>query len=111
MIGGFSKGGGQSLWLALSGTIAVQGVIAVAPWLSAQDMQLLEGPIAEGKAKHLQVVITVSTEDAGCYEVSQMLSELLTKYDVAHTLDVTHQSGHVFPDHFETLLTDTLTHL
>jgi len=109
IIGGFSMGGGIALWLALTGTLPIRGVLAVAPWLGSQDISLLEQPIAEGKADNLHVTITVSEQDEDCCRVSQGISALLTKRGVKHTLDVTQQAGHAFPDHFGMLLNTMLT--
>jgi predicted esterase len=105
VLAGFSMGAGLALWLALNEIIKVQGVIAVAPFLT--DVEKLK-PLLDKHAGNLRIFLVASQEDRYCYDVAIKLAELLPQYDIQHKLDIYADVGHAFPSSFEPELPNAL---
>jgi predicted esterase len=99
VLGGFSMGAGLALWLALEQTIAVQGLICVAPFLS--DVNALLPVLGQPHSRKQRIYLVASREDEYCYDVALKLTVLLTEFGIQHKLDIYHDTGHAFPASFE----------
>jgi len=98
-LAGFSMGAGLALWLALERTLAVQGVIAVAPFLS--DVDALRPVLSDEQNRSLHFYLVASHQDEYCYKVAGSLAALMAENRVEHRLDLYAEGGHAFPPSFE----------
>jgi dienelactone hydrolase len=106
VVGGFSMGGGLAAWLAASGTIDVQGFIAVGPYL--EDAGQLRPLIEARRDRKLRGYIVVGDQDDPCYQISKEITALLRSHEIACELEVHPGLGHAFPPAFESSLAKAL---
>ncbi len=99
VLAGFSMGAGLALRQAFERTIPVNGVLAVAPFLS--DAEKLRPALTDPQNREMSVYLVASQEDEYCYAVAQKLSLLFQEYGIRHYLDIYTDVGHAFPASFE----------
>ncbi|HEX9696634.1 MAG TPA: hypothetical protein VGB64_10040 [Actinomycetota bacterium] len=106
VLGGSSAGGSAALRLAVTGTVAACGVIAVVPAL--RDATVF-APHLEGAAKRdLRVTIIAGGRDTDRSEPIRRLHAMLEEAGVDSRLHVDPSVAHDFPRDFDDLLPDML---
>lgn len=103
---GFSMGAGLALRQAFERTLLVNGVLAVAPFLS--DVEKLRPALQNPQNREMRVYLVASHEDQYCYEVARELSVLFPEYGIRYQLDISPDVGHAFPSSFEARISDAL---
>lgn len=92
VLGGFSMGGGLSVWLALSGILPVDGFISIGGYI--HDLNKV---INSYRGQSLKGVILVGDQDPVCYPQSQDLAARLDELGVACCMKVYPGMTHGYP--------------
>jgi hypothetical protein len=80
---------------AFERTLPVNGVLAVAPFLS--DVERLRPALQNSQNREMRGYLVASHEDEYCYEVARKLSVVLPVYGIRHQLEIFPDVGHAFP--------------
>lgn len=103
VLGGFSRGAGTALWLALTGAVPARGFVAVAPALPQlvqEAGQWAHAAVARG----VRGYILIGEEDSQFLPQVQEAVALLRSRGMACELDVRPGLGHDYPEDFAAVL-------
>jgi predicted esterase len=100
VLGGFSKGGGQAILIALHQSIKTRGFIALGPYLLPDELETLSARLETQKPAGLRGYILVGEEDHDCLEVSRKVAELLNAHNVPCELELRPGLDHSYPEDF-----------
>jgi len=102
-VGGFSMGGGLSIWAAVTGAVPVAGFIGLGPYL--HDPEVLR-PYLERKAyaPGLKGYMVVGDSDEICFSRSKAVKALLDEFGIPCHLEIVPGMAHLYPDPFEPYL-------
>lgn len=102
VLAGYSMGGLRALQLAYGSALHAVGVIVVAPWLPAREVEALAA------AAPVRTFLAVGDRDASGYEGSRLLAERLGALGVPVDLRVTPGHGHELPPGWDELLGEAI---
>ncbi len=100
VLGGFSRGGGQAIWMTLHQSIKTPGFVVLGPYLTAAELEALPALLASQKPTGLRSAILVSEQDRECLDISRQVVELLRAHDLACELEVRLGLDHSYPADF-----------
>ena len=100
VLGGFSKGGGQAIWIALHRSIKTCGFIVLGPYLTTEELDALSVLLETQKLADLRGYILAGEEDNGCLPVSRKVAELLNAHDIPCELELLPGLSHSYPEDF-----------
>ncbi|HEU0002202.1 MAG TPA: alpha/beta hydrolase [Ktedonobacteraceae bacterium] len=100
VLGGFSMGGGQAVWMALRQLIKTRGFIVLAPYLTPAELEALPALLESQKPAALRGCILVGEEDVECLEVSRKLVEIMRACNLPGELEVHPGEDHDYPPNF-----------
>lgn len=106
VIGGFSRGGGTAIWLALAEDLGATGFIAVGPSLT--NMAELRAQMANRPPQGVRGYIIVGDLDPQCLEISQAVAALMQEHALPCELVVRPGLRHAFPSDFDSVLRSAL---
>lgn len=100
VLGGFSMGGGQAIWMALHQSVRTRGFIALGPYLRPEELDALPALLETQKPVGLRGSILVGEEDHGCLACSRKAAELLNAHDIPCELEIRPGMGHAYSADF-----------
>lgn len=100
VLGGFSMGGGQAIWMALHQSIKVSGFVVLGPYLTAAELEALPALLASQRPAGLRGSIIVGEEDSECLEVSRKVVEIMREHDLPCELEILPTMHHSYPAGF-----------
>lgn len=100
VLGGFSMGGGQAVWMTLRQSIKTAGFVVLAPYLTPAELEALPAFLENQKPAALRGSILVGEEDVQCLKVSRKLVEIMRTYDLPCELEVHPGADHDYPPNF-----------
>lgn len=100
VLGGFSKGGGQAIWIALRQSVKTRGFIALGPYLTPEELDALAALLETQKLADLRGYILVGEEDHECLAVSRKVAELLNAHNIPCELELRPGLAHAYPEDF-----------
>lgn len=100
VLGGFSMGGGQAIWMALHQSIKTRGFVALGPYLSEDELKALPALLEAHKPIGVRGYILVGDEDHECLGISRTVVELLNARGIPCELEVRSGLDHSYPADF-----------
>ncbi|MGH2493549.1 MAG: alpha/beta hydrolase [Ktedonobacteraceae bacterium] len=100
VLGGFSMGGGQAVWMALNQSVKTCGFVVLAPYLTPAELEALPAILESQKLTSLRGSILVGEEDIQCLEVSRKVVEIMHAYNLPCELEVQPGPDHDYPPNF-----------
>jgi len=100
VLAGFSRGAEIAIWLALTGTIAARGFIAVAPSPNAVDFYA--DAIEQGRDRDARGFMLIGADDQSFCERGRALGDSMRARGLACRVDTVPGLGHAFPERFAT---------
>lgn len=100
VLGGFSMGGGQAIWMALHQSVRTRGFIALGPYLRPEELDALSTLLETQTLTGLRGSILVGEEDHGCLACSRKAAELLNAHDIPCELEIRPGMGHAYSADF-----------
>lgn len=100
VLGGFSMGGGQAIWMALHQSLKTCGFVVLGPYLREEELEALSTLLQTQKPAGLRGAILVGEEDTECLAISQKVVELLRAHDLPCELEVRPGLDHSYPEDF-----------
>lgn len=100
VLGGFSMGGGQAIWMALHQSIKTRGFVVLGPYLSKNELEELPALLASRKPADLRGFILVGDKDTECLGVSRKVAEILQEYSLPCELEILPGLAHNYPPDF-----------
>jgi predicted esterase len=100
VLGGFSMGGGQAIWMALHQSIKTRGFVVLGPYLRAPELEALPTLLASRKPGGLRGFIIVGDKDIECLGVSRKVAEIMQEYDLPCQLEILPDLPHNYPPDF-----------
>ncbi len=94
VVGGFSMGALQAIALAITDRLAVQGVVAVAPWLP--QIREFTDLATAGRARLVPSYVVAGTDDPSCAGAQEFVL-LMTHHGGRAKLDLRPGLGHEYP--------------
>jgi pimeloyl-ACP methyl ester carboxylesterase len=98
-----------AVWLTLSKTVRVNGLILVGPFL--ENVESLIPLLETHRPQGLRAYLVAGRRDEYCYGIAQQLAELLPRYDIECELEVYADLDHSFPQGFDGKLADALDYV
>lgn len=108
VLGGFSAGGGQAIWMALNQSVKACGFVVLAPYLTPAELEALPALLASHRPPNLCGSIRVGNEDITSLEVSRKVVEIMHAYQLPCTLEIHPGLDHDYPADFEEFLSQGL---
>lgn len=100
VLGGFSMGSGQAVWMALNQSIKTRGFVVLAPYLTPDELEALPALLESQKPAHLRGSILVGEEDSKCLAVSRKVVEIMRAYNLPCELEIQPGPDHDYPPNF-----------
>lgn len=100
VLGGFSMGGGQAIWMALRQLVKARGFVVLGPYLNEDELKALADLLETRKPASLRGYILVGDEDHECLDVSRKVVEMMSVHSIACELEVRPGLDHAYPDDF-----------
>jgi len=100
VLGGFSMGGGQAIWMALHQSIKTSGFVVLGPWLREAELEALSALLETQKPAGLRGYILVGEEDRICLDVSHKVVEIIHAHNLPCELEVIPGLDHSYPEDF-----------
>ncbi len=100
VLGGFSKGGGLAIWMALHQLIPAAGFVVLGPFLSSEELEALAELLATHKPAGIRGSIIIGEDDESCLKGSRQVAELMHAHDLPCTLEIIPGLGHEYPSDF-----------
>lgn len=100
VLGGFSMGGGQAVWMALHQAVKTCGFVVLGPYLRKEELESLPALLDTQKPDGVRGYILVGTEDHECLEVSRKVAEIMQAHDLACELEIRSGLDHSYPKDF-----------
>lgn len=110
VLGGFSRGGGQAIWMALHQSVRTCGFVVLGPYLPEAELAPLSAFLeAEAQAPTgLHGTILVGKEDTECLAISRHIVEIMRAHDLPCQLEVRTGLDHSYPADFAAWVTREL---
>ncbi|HEY0754294.1 MAG TPA: hypothetical protein VGD98_10055 [Ktedonobacteraceae bacterium] len=109
ILGGFSMGGGQAIWMALHQLVKTPGFVVLGPYLRANELEALSTLLATQKPASMRGYILIGDEDSECLEISRKVVALLHAHELPCELELLPGQDHSYPADFVKLVTKGLT--
>ncbi|HKV59843.1 MAG TPA: alpha/beta hydrolase [Ktedonobacteraceae bacterium] len=100
VLGGFSMGGGQAVWMALNQSIKTCSFVVLAPYLTPAELEALPAILESQKLTGFRGSILVGEEDIECLEVSRKVVEIMRAYNLPCELEIRPGPDHDYPPNF-----------
>ncbi len=100
VLGGFSMGGGQAIWMALRQSIKTRGFVVLGPYLAENELKALPALLEAHKPAGVRGYILVGDEDHECLDVSRKVVEILGAQGLPCELEVRPGLDHSYPVDF-----------
>lgn len=100
VLGGFSKGGGLAIWMALHQHVPATGFVALGPFLSPEELKELKATLATQKPARMRGSILVGAEDEHCLHISRQIVETMCAQNLSCDLTILPGVGHEYPADF-----------
>jgi predicted esterase len=100
VLGGFSMGGGQAIWMALHQSIKTRGFVVLGPYLSEDELKALPALLEAHKPTGVRGYILVGDEDHECLDISRTVVALLNARSIPCELEVRPRLDHSYPTDF-----------
>lgn len=100
VLGGFSTGGGQAVWMALHQAVRTRGFVVLSPSLRENELETLSTHLATHTPTGLRGAILVGEKDAECLAISRRIVELMRAHDLPCELEVRSSLDHRYPADF-----------
>ena len=100
VLGGFSKGGGLAVWMALHQLIPATGFVVLGPSLTPEELEELPAVLAAQKPVGLRGSILVGAEDEHCLDSSRQVAEIMHAHDLPCELTILPGVEHEYPADF-----------
>ena len=100
VLGGFSMGSGQAVWMALNQSIKARGFVVLAPYLTSAELEALPTLLESQELANLRGSILVGEEDIKCLEVSRKVVEIMRAYNLPCELEIHPGPDHDYPPNF-----------
>jgi len=100
VLGGFSMGGGQAIWMALQQSIKTRGFVVLAPYLLEAELEALPALLASQKPAGLRGSLLVGEKDTACVKISRKVVEIMQEYDLPCDMEILSNLGHSYPPDF-----------
>lgn len=100
VLGGFSMGGGQAVWMALHQSVQTHGFMVLGPYMTKNELEALPTLLETQKPGGVRGYILVGTEDHECLEVSRKLVKLMQAHGLACELEIRPSLDHDYPEDF-----------
>lgn len=100
VLGGFSMGGGQAVWMALHQSIKTRGFVVLGPYLTEAELESLPALLAERKPAGLRGFIVNGEKDVECLAVSRKVAEIMHDHGLTCELVIVPDLTHVYPPDF-----------
>jgi predicted esterase len=98
-LGGFSKGGGLAIWMALYQLIPVTGFVVLGPYLSPEELEALSVLFTQ-KTPDVRGTIIIGEEDKGSLSASHLVVELMHAHGLTCELEIIPGLAHEYPADF-----------
>lgn len=100
VLGGFSMGGGQAVWMALHQSIKASGFVVLGPYLTAAELEALPALLTNQRPAGLRGSIIVGEEDSECLEVSRKVVAIMREHNLPCELEILPNMHHSYPAGF-----------
>jgi predicted esterase len=100
VLGGFSMGGGQAIWMALHQSIKMRGFVVLGPYLREAELEALPALLASQKPAGLRGSILVGDKDTECLKISRKVVEIMQEYDLPCEIEIRPNLDHSYPADF-----------
>lgn len=100
LLGGFSKGGGLAIWMALHQLVPVRGFVVLGPSLTNDEFDALSSLLTRHKPTGIRGFIIAGEEDKHCLQVSRQVLELMRTHKLPCELEILPGLGHEYPPDF-----------
>lgn len=100
VLGGFSMGGGQAIWMALHQLVKTRGFVVLGPYLTEDELKALAGLLETRKPANVRGYILVGDEDHECLDISHKVVEIMSVHGISCELEVRPGLDHSYPDDF-----------
>ena len=100
VLGGFSMGGGQAIWMALHQTVRIHGFVTLGPYLRENELEALATLLATHAPTSLRGAILVGENDAECLSIARKVVELMRAHNLPCELEVRPGLAHSYPADF-----------
>ncbi|GCE28786.1 alpha/beta hydrolase [Dictyobacter alpinus] len=100
VLGGFSMGGGQAVWMALHKSVLTLGFVALAPYLTKDELDALPALLAEHQTPHIRGYIIVSERDQECLPIAHQIADIMHNANLPCELEIIPDLGHSYPKDF-----------
>lgn len=97
VLGGFSRGGGQAIWMALHQSIKTCGFVVLGPYLPEAELAVLPHLLETQAPAGLHGAILVGEEDTECLAISRKVVEIMCAHDLPCQLEVRSGLDHNYP--------------
>lgn len=109
VLGGFSMGGGQAIWMALHQSVKARGFVVLGPDLSEDELKALADLLETRKPASVRGSILVGDEDHECLDVCRKVVEIMSVHGIPCELEVRPGLDHSYPDDFVEAVSKGLT--
>lgn len=100
VLGGFSMGGGQAIWMALHQLVKTRGFVVLGPYLSEDELKTLADLLETRKPADVRGYILVGDEDHECLGISRKVVEIMSVHGIPCELVIRPGLDHAYPDDF-----------
>lgn len=100
VLGGFSMGAGQAVWMALHQSVPARGFIVLGPYLTPDELDALPTLLTSQRSTSLRGSILVGELDVECLEVARKIVEIMQAHHLPCELTILPGIGHYYPPDF-----------
>ena len=100
VLGGFSMGGGQAIWMALHQSIKARGFVVLGPYLREDELKALPALLETHNLAGVRGYVLVGEDDYECLDISREVVEILNARGVPCELEVRPGLDHSYPADF-----------
>lgn len=109
VLGGFSMGGGQAIWMALQQSIQTCGFVVLGPYLTPDELEALPALLETQKPAGVRGSILIGEDDVPCLEVSHKVEEIMRAAGLSCELKLLPGLDHSYPPDFRELVVQGLS--
>ncbi|GCE16215.1 hypothetical protein [Dictyobacter kobayashii] len=100
VLGGFSAGGAQAIWMALHQSVPTCGFVVLGPYLRDTEIEALSSFLEHQKPTQIRGYILVGEKDAGGLQASRVIAELMHTHHLPCELALLPDLAHAYPADF-----------
>lgn len=108
VLGGFSMGGGQAIWMVLQQQVKARGFITLGAYLRTDELEALASLLETQALAGIRGSILVGDQDTDCLDVSRNVAEMLTAHTLPCQLKLLPGLDHSYPEDFSRLISKGL---